>query len=48
MTVIESSLKVDVLENTLKKVTSLSGTVEIVAELPSDGVVIDDQRDYSH
>ena len=43
----EGSLKVDALENTLKKVTNLSGTVEIVAELPSDGVVIDDQRDYS-
>ena len=43
----EGSLNVDALENTLKKVTNLSGTVEIVHELPSDGVVIDDQRDYS-
>ncbi len=42
-----NSLPVDALEKTLKQVTNLSGTVEVVAELPNDGVVIDDQRDYS-
>jgi phenylacetate-CoA ligase len=27
--------------------TKMRGTVEVVAELPNDGKVIDDQRDYS-
>ncbi len=39
----------DALKATLKDVTKLSGAVEFVAEgaLPNDGMVIDDQRDYS-
>ena len=38
---------VEAVQTSLKKMTNMSGTVEIVAELPNDGVVIDDQRDYS-
>jgi len=33
-------------ENTLREVTKLGGTVELVAELPNDGKVIADERDY--
>lgn len=31
---------------TLKQATNLSSTVTVVDELPNDGIVIDDQRDY--
>ena len=39
----------DALKATLKDVTKLNGSVEFVSEgaLPNDGMVIDDQRDYS-
>ncbi|MCP5082967.1 MAG: phenylacetate--CoA ligase [Alphaproteobacteria bacterium] len=39
----------DALKATLKDVTKLNGSVEFAAEgaLPNDGMVIDDQRDYS-
>ena len=40
---------VEALKATLKDVTKLSGAVEFAGEgdLPNDGMVIDDQRDYS-
>jgi len=36
-----------VLAATLKRITGIAGTVEPSADLPNDGVVIDDQRDYT-
>lgn len=38
----------DALANTLKRITGLTGSVEIVTEpAPNDGIVIDDQRDVN-
>ena len=34
--------------DTLTNVTKLKGTVELVADIPNDGKVIDDRRDYSN
>ncbi|MEN0041515.1 MAG: AMP-binding protein, partial [Pseudomonadota bacterium] len=39
-------LDVDALAKTLRAVTSLGGSVELVDRLPNDGKVIDDTRDY--
>ncbi|MEM7463945.1 MAG: AMP-binding protein [Pseudomonadota bacterium] len=43
----EQDTDLNQLAETLAKVTKLKGAVELVADLPNDGKVIDDCRDYS-
>jgi phenylacetate-CoA ligase len=38
--------QVEPIEDSLKRMTNLSGKVHIVDSLPNDGVIVDDQRNY--
>ena len=39
-------INVEAVTASLRDLTKLGGTVEVVAELPNDGKVISDERDY--
>lgn len=44
--IVADNADTDAIEATLRDVTKLGGTIELVESLPNDGIVISDERDY--